>query len=169
MGVPMLCNRSIEEEEFLVYRDLILCSHYTPTAASWSLSVTVELRFFCDPVNWSPSSGNREISRRRPFSKPSRYLLPSLYQVFPQKPVCLRLPVLVRTAVEQRSISQGNVQKLQAAPSSIRDLSVSARLYHLHYPTLQPSLSVPVPVNYVGHLESKERLRIQPAQLFNFS
>ena len=24
-------------------------------------------------------------------------------------------------------------------------------------------------LNYVGHLESKERLRIQPAQLFNFS
>ena len=24
-------------------------------------------------------------------------------------------------------------------------------------------------VNYVGHLESKERLCIQPAQLFNFS
>ena len=23
--------------------------------------------------------------------------------------------------------------------------------------------------NYVGHLESKERLRIQPAQVFNFS
>jgi len=23
--------------------------------------------------------------------------------------------------------------------------------------------------NYVGHLESKERLRIQPAQLFHFS
>ena len=23
--------------------------------------------------------------------------------------------------------------------------------------------------NYVGHLENKERLRIQPAQLFNFS
>ena len=25
------------------------------------------------------------------------------------------------------------------------------------------------PNKYVGHLESKERLRIQPAQLFNFS
>ena len=28
---------------------------------------------------------------------------------------------------------------------------------------------LPVCSIYVGHLESKERLRIQPAQLFNFS
>ena len=36
-------------------------------------------------------------------------------------------------------------------------------------PGFQPQAFQPIANFYVGHLENKERLRIQPAQLFNFS
>ena len=38
-----------------------------------------------------------------------------------------------------------------------------------HYRVIFRELLFSTSLSYVGHLESKERLRIQPAQLFNFS
>ena len=43
------------------------------------------------------------------------------------------------------------------------------QLHKFYFTLIQYSSSDQVKKTYVGNLESKERLRIQPAQLFNFS
>ena len=51
----------------------------------------------------------------------------------------------------------------QLVSNSLRFMELKELLPHLKYSATIRSTF------YLGHLESKERLRIQPAQLFNFS
>ena len=52
------------------------------------------------------------------------------------------------------------------------NLRIFLRYLHFlvaHLATVAFFKACSIPSTYVGHLESKERLRVQPAQLFNFS